>query len=359
MTRIRSIKPEFFRHEGLQDLERANPGRYPMLTFEGLWGICDRAGRFEWRPRQIHLDVLPFLDFDMEQTLGLLSEGGFIRSYEAGGKRYGLVIHFLRHQTAESLKNEKVRCPEPPIPGQVMDDSMTDPRAVQDATRKDPGPVRDASRKEAEREREAEKERETEREAEADTPMPAAAAPSVPLDWLEEELQALGIHNAQCRSLSATLGLSGLRAALFKIRSKGHNNPAGLLIKRGPELAQEGQALLEQQLERARALAPPQAMEDPAWRAFPPGIQEDLEVQTAWCAWKAAAAKAKGSGENGWPEAHKTEMQVQACLLDLLKARHPDRREILARLPPTNKFLSAQAALAAAFLHPSNSGGTR
>ena len=44
MARIRTIKPEFFRHESLQDLEIANPGMYPMMVFEALWGHCDSKG---------------------------------------------------------------------------------------------------------------------------------------------------------------------------------------------------------------------------------------------------------------------------------------------------------------------------
>jgi hypothetical protein len=53
MARIRSVKPEFFRHEQLQDLEFNHPGMYPMFVFEGLWNICDRQGVFLYKPRQI------------------------------------------------------------------------------------------------------------------------------------------------------------------------------------------------------------------------------------------------------------------------------------------------------------------
>jgi hypothetical protein len=78
MARIRTIKPEFFRHEGLQDLEAANPGNYIMLVFAALWGHCDKAGHFVWKPRSLKLDILPFLDFDIFATLNLLAGGGFI-----------------------------------------------------------------------------------------------------------------------------------------------------------------------------------------------------------------------------------------------------------------------------------------
>lgn len=98
MARIRTIKPEFFRHEGLQDLERDNPGACVMLVFAGLWGHCDKGGVFEWKPRTLKLDILPFLDFDMAETLALLTQAGLITRYAADGKEYGLVPTFAEHQ---------------------------------------------------------------------------------------------------------------------------------------------------------------------------------------------------------------------------------------------------------------------
>ena len=98
MARIRSIKPAFFRHEGLQDLEASNPGKYPMLVFAGLWTACDRFGRFEWKPRTLKLDILPFLPFDMVDTLELLERAGQVTRYTVGGKEYGLIKSFGEHQ---------------------------------------------------------------------------------------------------------------------------------------------------------------------------------------------------------------------------------------------------------------------
>lgn len=114
MPRIRTVKPDFFRHEGLQDLEQANPGKYPMLVFAGLWGHCDKAGTFEWRPRQLKLDILPFLDFDMAATLKLLADNGFVEHYEVDGKHYGHVPTFLEHQRISGKEaQEKEKFPKP------------------------------------------------------------------------------------------------------------------------------------------------------------------------------------------------------------------------------------------------------
>ena len=103
MARIRTIKPDFFRHEGLQDLEAANPGCNVMLVFAALWGHADKAGRFEWRPRTLKLDILPFLDFDLAHSMSLLVEAGFMRRYTHDGKQYGEVINFEKHQRINNL----------------------------------------------------------------------------------------------------------------------------------------------------------------------------------------------------------------------------------------------------------------
>ena len=98
MARIRTIKPDFFRHEALQDLEIAHPGKYPMMVFEGLWGHCDNKGRFEWKPRILKLDILPFLPFDMEETLKILADSKMVSRYSVDGKEYGEIPTFEKHQ---------------------------------------------------------------------------------------------------------------------------------------------------------------------------------------------------------------------------------------------------------------------
>jgi hypothetical protein len=114
MSRIRNIKPDFFRHEGLQDLERENAGKYPMFVFEGLWTKSDRQGVFEWKPRMLKLDILPFLDFDMEETLKILLDAGYIRKYEVEGKEYGIIPTFKKHQVISKAEKDNVNVFPPP-----------------------------------------------------------------------------------------------------------------------------------------------------------------------------------------------------------------------------------------------------
>jgi hypothetical protein len=98
MARIRTIKPEFFRHEALQDLEIANPGFYPMMVFAGLWTQSDKNGVFPWKPRQLKLDILPFLPFDMLSTLEILSKSNFLFRYSVEDCEYGIIPTFNKHQ---------------------------------------------------------------------------------------------------------------------------------------------------------------------------------------------------------------------------------------------------------------------
>jgi hypothetical protein len=130
MSRIRNVKPEFFRHEGLQDLERANPGKYPMFVYEGLWTKCDRQGVFEWKPRSIKLDILPFLDFDMQETLGILECAGYVKKYTVDNKEYGIILTFLKHQKISLAEQKNLNVfplPPPEQPKVIREREHTEP----------------------------------------------------------------------------------------------------------------------------------------------------------------------------------------------------------------------------------------
>jgi hypothetical protein len=106
MPRIRTIKPEFFRHGELQDLEKEHPGFYPMLVFAALFGHCDKNGVFLWDERQLALDILPFLwrghtGDTLGKSLGILRDAGFVSLATADSqpkKRFGIIPTFPEHQ---------------------------------------------------------------------------------------------------------------------------------------------------------------------------------------------------------------------------------------------------------------------
>lgn len=120
MARIRTIKPEFFLHEGLYDLE-ASTGLPIRLVFAGLWTQADREGRFVWRPRKLKTQIIPYDDVDMVRTLDALHQGGFIVRYTIDGEDYGSIPSWPEHQTVN------VREPESKIPAPPLDASSTVP----------------------------------------------------------------------------------------------------------------------------------------------------------------------------------------------------------------------------------------
>lgn len=115
--RIRTIKPEFYRHEGIAELPYET-----RILFVGLWGLCDSQGRFEWRPKRIKVEVFPYDTqrgngeaMDVSPMLHELEQGKFLFRYEVEGKAYGQIPSFLKHQR---LSGKEAQCsgrlPAPP-----------------------------------------------------------------------------------------------------------------------------------------------------------------------------------------------------------------------------------------------------
>lgn len=94
---IRTIKPEFFLHETLFEVEKKSS--IPLrLAFAGLICQCDREGRFRWRPNILKLDILPWDSVDFGDVLECLRDAGMIERYEVEGESYGWIPSFKNHQ---------------------------------------------------------------------------------------------------------------------------------------------------------------------------------------------------------------------------------------------------------------------
>lgn len=111
MARIRTIKPEFFKHEGIFDAEQET-GLPLRLAFAGLWTQCDREGRFAWRPRQLKVDILPYDELDFLRVLDALATRGFIVKYASDGREFGFIPSWHRHQVINNRETASV-LPEP------------------------------------------------------------------------------------------------------------------------------------------------------------------------------------------------------------------------------------------------------
>lgn len=97
MARIRTIKPDFFRHERLFEAEKESS--LPLrIAFAGLWTAADREGRFRWQPRALKLDCLPYDDVDFAAVLEALRRHGLVVKYTIDGHEFGFIPSWHKHQ---------------------------------------------------------------------------------------------------------------------------------------------------------------------------------------------------------------------------------------------------------------------
>lgn len=120
--RIRTIKPEFFLHEGLYDLE-AETGLPVRLAFIGLWCAADREGRFRWAERRLKASIMPYDTTDFSRVLHALGTRGFIVKYRVGDECFGVIPSFKRHQIV-NFKERASDLPEMTQP-EPLDASVT------------------------------------------------------------------------------------------------------------------------------------------------------------------------------------------------------------------------------------------
>jgi hypothetical protein len=103
--RIRTIKPEFFNHEGIFSAEEETS--LPLrLAFIGLWCAADREGRFKWEPRRLGVQILPYDQVDFSRVLHALTTRGFIDRYTSEVGDFGVIPSFLNHQVINNRERE-------------------------------------------------------------------------------------------------------------------------------------------------------------------------------------------------------------------------------------------------------------
>jgi hypothetical protein len=97
MARIRTVKPELARHRELFDLERETG-----IPFRFIWAmfptVCDREGRFKWRPWDLKLDIAPYDNLNFSEVMDRLHAEGMLDRYEFEGEQYGCIPTFHKHQ---------------------------------------------------------------------------------------------------------------------------------------------------------------------------------------------------------------------------------------------------------------------
>ncbi len=127
MSRIRTVKPELFKHEGLFEAENAY--QLPLrLAFIALFTCCDREGRFRWQPRRLKLDLLPYDEIDVSRVLDALATRGFIVKYEHQGELFGAIPTWANHQHVNNRELES----ELPSPAAAMALSIENTKEIKE-----------------------------------------------------------------------------------------------------------------------------------------------------------------------------------------------------------------------------------
>lgn len=99
MSRIRTIKPEFWSSEQTMDCSPI-----ARLLFIGLWNFCDDNGIHPASPKRIKAEVFPgdnCSTADIIQWMNELIQNNLIQEYIAENKAYWIVTGWKKHQKIE------------------------------------------------------------------------------------------------------------------------------------------------------------------------------------------------------------------------------------------------------------------
>ncbi|HUY08421.1 MAG TPA: hypothetical protein VMW80_03090 [Candidatus Dormibacteraeota bacterium] len=106
MSRIRTIKPEFWEDEGngrLSPLAR--------LLFIATFNMADDEGRLRWTPAYLKASAFMYDEGIDVAALMRELEAGPIRAYDASGERLAVIVNFRKHQVINKPSASKLRTP--------------------------------------------------------------------------------------------------------------------------------------------------------------------------------------------------------------------------------------------------------
>ena len=107
MARIRTIKPEFWTHEGLSALPEAT-----HMLAAALLNYADDDGYFNANPGLVQAATSPLREpsVSIPDSLHLLAKEGYLRlGTGPDGRRYGHIVSFTDHQTISHAKPSKIK----------------------------------------------------------------------------------------------------------------------------------------------------------------------------------------------------------------------------------------------------------
>lgn len=97
------MKPDFFVDPELCELSYSH-----RLVFAGLWCHADKAGRIEYQPKKLKVQIMPYDKVDMIGILADLTLKPFIYLYEANGRAYIQIVNWLDHQNPHHTEKESI-----------------------------------------------------------------------------------------------------------------------------------------------------------------------------------------------------------------------------------------------------------
>lgn len=128
MSRIRTIKPEFWISEQVAELSTT-----ARLLFIGMWNFCDDQGVHPASYKSLKMEIFPGDDLtatDIARLVGELVKQKLVLEYEAQGKQYWLVTGW-HHQKIDK-PNKKYPLPPAGFTPKFDDHSANGSRTVDD-----------------------------------------------------------------------------------------------------------------------------------------------------------------------------------------------------------------------------------
>jgi hypothetical protein len=107
MARIRTIKPEFWKHEALSSLHAET-----HMLAAALLNYADDEGYFNANPKLVQAECFPLreLSLSVQGMLSDLSNAGYLRLGKGDdGRAYGHVVNFLDHQRVNHPYPSKIK----------------------------------------------------------------------------------------------------------------------------------------------------------------------------------------------------------------------------------------------------------
>ena len=105
MARARFLRPEFFTDEKIGELPHS-----ARLLFASIWCQSDLRGVFEYSAKQLRVSTFPYdeglTSAKVQDWLNALEASGMIARFESGGKTWGHVVNWTKHQTISGREVE-------------------------------------------------------------------------------------------------------------------------------------------------------------------------------------------------------------------------------------------------------------